>query len=297
MSFNPLPEFLNKRNPQSPVSHDANTNKGGYISTDFRQRILGHLIKNGLPEFDPALYLGIQGPPGEGKSYQLRATLAQARVYTRIISGSELSGQHEGDSLTAISDAYLAASQIKRNNGAEAAIIVDDFDLSVASQLSSSQYTVNSQLLCGFLMNLADNPASCKGVQTERIPIFFTGNNLKNLYRPLVRHGRFDIFDWKPDMTTKYHIVKHILFSFLDDEARKSLPELIKSYSSEPISFFSMLRSDIFQAHMNTWKEHHWERQFISIKEELRTLNFAIGFSTLKELARRRAAMRTGDFL
>jgi hypothetical protein len=63
--------------------------------------------------------------------------------------------------------------------------------------------TVNTQMVMGTLMNLADNPTRVSIGQdyreadiVPRVPIILTGNDLSTLWAPLIRDGRMDKFYW-----------------------------------------------------------------------------------------------------
>ena len=87
-------------------------------------------------------------------------------------------------------------------------------------------------------MHIADNPHFIENVgSVNRVPIFFTGNNFDRLYKPLIREGRANRFDWEPTREEKISIVTSI-FSLESCEVAEML---VDSYPSEKISFFSNL--------------------------------------------------------
>ena len=135
--------------------------------------------------------LAIQGRAGDGKSSQVREACSVNGIYIFPISGASLSGSHEKESVKELFNVYEAASKfILEHKNCLACILIDDFDLSVASTFDDRRYTVNSQLLTGSLMNLADDPTRCGSKTTQRVPIIITGNNFTSLHAPLFRHGR-----------------------------------------------------------------------------------------------------------
>ncbi|MGJ8627311.1 MAG: AAA family ATPase [Sulfitobacter sp.] len=280
------------RKPVSPKNFN-----NVFIPEAFRRRILSHVVKNSINKFEPALFLGVQGPPGEGKSFQIRATLSQSAVSTFSLSASELSGQHERDAIEPISRAYLDASEHNRRTGEYVAIVIDDFDLSISSTFKSSEYTVNSQLLTGFLMNLADDPLACGGVLTVRVPVFFTGNNFTSLYKPLIRHGRFELFDWEPDLSTKIDIVGRILRQFVPGASSQQIEQLVVRYQIQPISFFASLRADIVELAITRAFDRRKNADLSEIRGELLNGVSAIDFATLSILAKDRSQRQTNDYI
>ena len=90
-------------------------------------------------------------------------------------------------------------------------------------------------------MHLVDYPNSVEGRTTRRIPIVMTGNDFTKLYEPLVRAGRMTNFEWKPTLEEKVKIVSCI-FPELDSV---ECNEFVKTFHSEPVAFFSFLRSTL----------------------------------------------------
>lgn len=216
-----------------------------FVPDHFRDAIALHIIKNELTELAPPLLLAIQGPKGEGKSFQTREVCSQMGVFVIPISGALLSGSHEKDAVIALQNAYIFASALKDQIKRMTVILIDDFDLSVASAFEDRKYTVNTQLLNGFLMNLADDPTRCGQKQTHRIPIMLTGNNFLNLHGPLTRHGRMNFYEWKPSLEDKISIVASIFDSVLSSNQDGNLEQFVNAYASEPISFFVTLKDDM----------------------------------------------------
>ena len=205
-----------------------------FVSNEFRKRIILHIIKNYyIPSRNPPLILTIQGPKGEGKSSQTREICSQFGAYVIPISGASISGVHEGDALNELKNVYTYASRVLKQEKKFIVLLIDDFDLSVASVFSNREYTVNTQLINGFLMNLADDPTKCGNERTYRIPIIFTGNNFTGLYSPLVRHGRMDFFDWKPTLDQKIQIVSAIYSESFQSEENSAVTTIQKNHPEQ----------------------------------------------------------------
>lgn len=187
------------------------------IPDRFRDRILVHATAvysiKGYP-----LMLAIQGAPGVGKSYQTFEVLRTAGFAVIRESATKFQGKHEGDGNRLIMAEYQRAIETARDPAcASPAILIEDFDLSTAVQKEGVTYTVNSDLLNGFLMNLTDDVAMEFPDDPIRIPIFLTGNDFSLLYGPLKRHGRLDVFTWDPS-TDDVHAILTDLFMGLVDE-------------------------------------------------------------------------------
>ncbi len=202
-------------------------------------------MKNYTPNLNPPLILAVQGGKGEGKSFQCREVCSQMGVYVVPVSGALLSGSHEKEAVEVFQRAYIFASLARTDVKRMTILLIDDFDLSVASTFDERRYTVNSQLLNGFLMNLTDDPTKCGDESTFRIPLIVTGNNFTALHAPLARHGRMNFYKWKPTSEQKRRIVSAIFDTVMSPRELHKIDGLVNAYPDEPISFFSALKEDI----------------------------------------------------
>lgn len=214
------------------------------IDAEFENIVASHIIGNYLsnPVFPP--FLAIHGPKGEGKSFQTLRTCAKYGFKAYYISGAELSGAYEGDSITNIEknldDAFIEYNK----NHVFSVFVIDDFHLSIASTDIGVSKTVNSQLLIGWLMNQADR---ARIERRYRIPFILLGNDYSNLYAPLTRDGRMDFYEWKPSSETKMKIIKSHFEDFFPEDRNGSFEKLIEEYIDEPISFFAELKKDLLK--------------------------------------------------
>lgn len=218
--------------------------EGVWIPEEFERAVLLHVIKNYIPELSPPLILAIQGPQGEGKSFQARAVCSKLGIYVVPISGSLLGGAVEGAAVSTLQKAYISASLVRQKVNRMVVLLIDDFDLSVASTFEERRYTVNTQLLSGFIMNLADDPTKCGEHSTYRIPIIVTGNDFTSLHSPLVRHGRMNFFDWRPSLEQKKRMVYEIFRPILP-LPHHAFDKLVERFGNEPVSFFAALKDDL----------------------------------------------------
>lgn len=191
---------------------EPNNYQYSFIKTSnvFERNVLTHIVSLYLPDnyyFQAPMFLAIEGRAGEGKTTQTIATCSQHGIYIIYVSASELSGAHEKDSINVMKKIYSAAINLK-NTGKVVAILIDDFHMGNATTDENVKRTINSNLLTGHLMNLAENNNSIK------IPIILTGNDFSKTYAPLLRSGRADMFEWNPNYEEKKEIVKNILRRF-----------------------------------------------------------------------------------
>lgn len=268
-----------------------------WIPDRFRNKVIVHIIKNNLFKIEPPLILGIQGSQGDGKSSQTREVCSQLGAYVVPVSGSALSGAYEKDSVNALKSAYIYASTIRETKKSLTVLLIDDFDLSVASIFENSRNTVNTQLLCGFLMNLCDNPTICEDKTTHRIPIVITGNNFTDLHPPLTRHGRMDIFDWVPTIEEKTQIVSHIYQNLVRSEENGKIQRFVKEYKDEPLSFFSSVLVDVLDNIIFDIINKSKTIDIKYIQSKVDNLNNNISIEQLTEAANKRQQVRTRNYL
>jgi SpoVK/Ycf46/Vps4 family AAA+-type ATPase len=216
---------------------DMQQTRNEFIPERFAECILRHAAAAELLVGYP-LILAIQGPPGDGKSFQTALTLKKANYQLFRLSGSLLSGSWEGDSVKEVQDLYRRGAEWAKEGKSKSALLLDDFDLSPASQRDGTRYTVNSQLLTGFLMNLADDVTMCQVGTNLRIPVYVTGNDFSHLYGPLTRPGRMDFFTWFPDDNERTQILFEALNPFISDLDIDKLLRLCQKNSKLPISAF-----------------------------------------------------------
>jgi SpoVK/Ycf46/Vps4 family AAA+-type ATPase len=217
-----------------------------YLPDEFSSKVILHIVKNNLSKLRPPLILAIQGPKGEGKSEQTRELCSRLGVVVVALSGSSISGIHEKEPVLIIREAYIHASSIHLASNKLSVLLIDDLDTSVASIQEDRRYTVNSQLVSGALMSMADDPVNIGEKQVKRVPIIVTGNDFTHLYEPLTRHGRVVFFDWKPDLTVKTEIVKNIFDGHIPSDELQNLRKFVQYFGNEPIAFYHELRNDLY---------------------------------------------------
>lgn len=216
-----------------------------YTSPDFENIVISHILGNYVKNSPFPLYLAIHGPKGEGKTFQTLRTCVKYEIAIYYISGAELCGSYEKDSIISIEKNLDDAIRDYREKRTLSVFIIDDFHLSIASVDAGVSKTVNSQILTGWLMNLADR---AKAGSSSRIPFIFLGNDFANLYPPLTRDGRMDFYEWTPAKEIKEKIICRHFEDYITkkDQTEKFL-ELISAYVEQPVSFFAELKKDLLK--------------------------------------------------
>jgi ribulose bisphosphate carboxylase small subunit len=223
-----------------------------YISPRFLNKLAIHITKNylDLPKIRVPLILGIHGRKGEGKSFQCELVFERMGVEAVHMSAGELESPDAGDPGRLIRLRYREAAELIRVRGKMAVLMINDLDAGAGRFDQGTQYTVNTQLVNGTLMNIADNPTdvqlpgSYDSTPLPRIPIIVTGNDFSTLYAPLIRDGRMEKFYWQPDREDKIGVVGGIFSE--DGLSGKEIAQLVDTFPNQPIDFFSALRSRIY---------------------------------------------------
>lgn len=255
-----------------------------HVPERFQHRVLAHAIAASFCERYP-LILAIQGPPGDGKSFQVRHVLQNSGFAIIANSSALLAGSFEGEPVRQLRDLYIRARDLATSRPSRPPVILlEDFDLSPAGRVNGVRYTVNSQLLAAFLMNLADDVGSCDVGTTRRFPIFMTGNDFSLVHQPLTRPGRMNIFTWEPTDEERDDILFAMLAAYIPDLDRRDVDRLSRQYRRFPISFFNAAIMDCIASaalrHVETTRnidfqylEHHFKDDFrVQLSDFSRTL-------------------------
>ncbi|NER94787.1 MAG: AAA family ATPase [Symploca sp. SIO1B1] len=223
-----------------------------YISPRFLDKLAIHITKNylELPHVRVPLILGIHGRKGEGKSFQCELVFERMGIEAVRMSAGELESPDAGDPGRLIRLRYREAAEMVKVRGKMFVLIINDLDIGAGRIDRGTQYTVNTQLVNGTLMNIADSPTdvqlpgSYDSNPLQRIPIIVTGNDFSTLYAPLIRDGRMEKFYWEPNREDRIGIVSGIFAE--DGLTRSDIEELVDSFPQQAIDFFSALRSRIY---------------------------------------------------
>ncbi|NEP02791.1 MAG: AAA family ATPase, partial [Symploca sp. SIO2E9] len=223
-----------------------------YISPRFLNKLSVHITKNflNLPDVRVPLILGIHGRKGEGKSFQCELVFERMGVEAVHMSAGELESPDAGDPARLIRLRYREASEMSKVKGCMCVLMINDLDAGAGRFDRNTQYTVNTQLVHGTLMNIADNPTNVQlpgsydSNPLRRIPIIVTGNDFSTLYEPLIRDGRMEKFYWEPDTKDRIGVVSGIFAE--DGLSAEGIEKLVETFPHQAIDFFSALRSRIY---------------------------------------------------
>lgn len=223
-----------------------------YIAPSFLDKLAVHITKNylSLPNVRVPLILGVHGRKGEGKSFQCDLVFERMGIEAVYMSAGELESPDAGDPGRLIRLRYREAAEFVKVRGKMAVLLINDFDAGAGRVDQFTQYTVNTQLVHGTLMNIADNPTNVQlpgsydSEPTQRIPIILTGNDFSTLYAPLTRDGRMDKFFWEPDRNDRVGIVSGIFE--VDQVNQSDIEKLVDAFPDQSIDFFGALRSRLY---------------------------------------------------
>jgi ribulose bisphosphate carboxylase small subunit len=223
-----------------------------YISPRFLDKLSVHITKNylTLPNVKVPLILGVHGRKGEGKTFQCELVYERMGVQVVSMSAGELESPDAGDPARLIRMRYREAADLVKVRGKMAVLMINDIDAGAGRVDQFTQYTVNTQLVNGTLMNIADNPTnvqlpgSYEIEPIQRIPIIVTGNDFGTLYAPLTRDGRMEKFFWEPDRDDRIGIVSGIFEA--DHVNRGDVEKLVDAFPTQAIDFFGAIRSRLY---------------------------------------------------
>lgn len=209
------------------------------IAPRFSDVVSLHVIANFQLDAGPGtpLILTIQGPSGEGKTFQVERTLNDAGIHTVLLSGGELESSNAGAPAARVRGAYLEAGGYIES-GIPSVVLLNDADAAIGKWSDTTQYTVNTQNLITELMHLADYPTRVEGKRVRRVPVILTGNDFTRVYAPLRRNGRMRIFSWSMEPAERASAVRS-LFPWLTPEQAS---ELVGYLPDEVIAFWADVR-------------------------------------------------------
>ena len=223
-----------------------------YISPHFLDKLAVHITKNflNLPGLRVPLILGVHGRKGEGKSFQCELVFDLMGIEPVRMSAGELESPDAGDPVRLLRTRYREAAELIKVRGKMCVLLINDLDAGAGRVDTSTQYTVNTQLVNGTLMNIADNPTdvqlpgSYETQPIQRVPIIVTGNDFSTLYAPLIRDGRMEKFYWEPSREDRIGIVSGIFEE--DGLSQTAIGQLIDTFPTQSIDFFGALRSRVY---------------------------------------------------
>lgn len=223
-----------------------------YIAPRFLEKLAIHITKNylNLPNVKVPLILGVHGRKGEGKSFQCELVFERMGINVVHMSAGELESPDAGDPARLIRLRYREAAELVKVRGKMAVLMINDIDAGAGRVDQYTQYTVNTQLVNGTLMNIADNPTNVQlpgaydSEPIQRIPIIVTGNDFATLYQPLIRDGRMEKFYWEPNRDDRIGIVAGIFQ--VDQVNHADIEQLVDAFPNQSIDFFGAVRSRLY---------------------------------------------------
>ena len=230
-----------------------------YIAPAFLEKLAIHITKNylNLPNVKVPLILGIHGRKGEGKTFQCDLVFEKMGILVVQMSAGELESPDAGDPARLIRMRYREAGEMVKVRGKMAVLVIQDIDAGIGRVDQMTQYTVNTQLVNGTLMNIADTPTNVQlpgsydASPTQRIPIIVTGNDFSTLYAPLVRDGRMEKYYWEPTRDDRIGIVFGIFSG--DRVSEGDVARLIDIFPTQSIDFYGALRSRLYDEQVSAF--------------------------------------------
>jgi SpoVK/Ycf46/Vps4 family AAA+-type ATPase len=259
-----------------------------FIDPGFRRVVEAHLAGNLVvaPTNSP-LILGIFGPAGEGKTFQVDRLCQEYGLAVTLISPGELESENAGHPGQLLRKEYLRAGSDSR----QGVLVVNDIDTVLGNWGSLVQYTVNRQVVFGQLMALCDYPTEVSGTRCRRVPIIVTGNNPKLLYGPMLRPGRTRVYGWVPSPETRKPIVAGI-FPELD---RREVTRLLDEMPGNPVSFWADVRAAVWENVLSRWAADDGGASLRRMIQEGRRMSPALDSYTYESVAAAAHALHRAD--
>lgn len=218
------------------------------IPKRFQREIILHALKNTQEHLlvdGASSILGVFGPPGEGKTVMCRQILESLGAKVHIMSVVDFESEDAGKPAERLKEKYsLAKKEIYNSDNNISVLIIDDADAALGNWGDDVQYTVNTQIVVGELMQLATNE------KNRKVPIIITGNDFSKIYYPLRRSGRMTSFFWEPNEQERLDSVQMIFDWLTADECQTIIKiseqfAISESLVRPPISFYASIKNKL----------------------------------------------------
>lgn len=233
------------------------------IPIRFQQEVILHTIKNTqsnlLVDGTPCI-LSIYGPPGEGKTEMCKQILNDIGAKIIIMSISEFESENAGEPAKILRKKYKEAEKyLLSSYNNISVLLIDDIDTAIGNWGKDVQYTVNTQIIIGELMQIANSE------KKRKVPIILTGNDFSKMYYPLKRSGRMTSYYWEPNHDERLDSVQMVYYWLSVSECN----ELIKrcehycannALPRPPISFYSTINAKLCDDEL--WSSFYQARQY-----------------------------------
>lgn len=218
------------------------------IPIRFQREVILHILKNTQPNLlidgTPCI-LSIYGPPGEGKTEMCKQILNDLGAKTVVMSISEFESENAGEPAEILRRKYEEAEQYLLSSPNNISVLlIDDIDTAIGNWGEGVQYTVNTQIIVGELMQIANSE------KRRKVPIILTGNDFTKIYNPLKRSGRMTSYYWEPDSDERLDSVQ-MIYSWLSVSECITLIDNCEQYAADnelprpPISFYSTIQGKL----------------------------------------------------
>ena len=263
------------------------------INARYRSAIEAHIAGNlVIRNTESPLILGVFGPPGEGKTFQLDYICRDLGLHQIIISPGELENEHAGRPAEILREAYLKAGDT--NLRVPSVLVINDIDTVLGDWGELVQYTTNRQLVYGQLQSFCDFPNLVLDTTVRRTPIIITGNNPSILYRPLLRPGRMRLVEWVPSFDEKVAIVSGIFPSI----SLVTMKGLVSEYSERSIAFWADVAATCWEISVSKWLLRENVRSLRDILADGTQFDFnnsALAEDVIRDTASRLSRSRVAD--
>jgi nucleoside-triphosphatase THEP1 len=239
----PLPDYIPAGTP-APA--------GFVVSRRLRRAVLAwarrhRLARKGLLDKPPMLFV-CQGPPGIGKTTQIRVALTEADANVVAFAASDLTSPDEGANVKALQKRYDECAQVERLTGRLTVLLIDDADI-VLSTPPTMQLTINRAASEAWFQTAADPGGT-------GAPIALTGNDFRHARASLLRPQRAVIFTHEPTIDEVAQAACSLLGITTEAEG-EVLGKALAVLPEKPIAFWCEVARQHSEARLHALIEVH----------------------------------------
>ncbi|MEQ8694291.1 MAG: AAA family ATPase [Gammaproteobacteria bacterium] len=219
--------------------------------------LAGAACQDAVKRFQRPRMCIVAGPPGVGKSTAIRQICQELGVPLHPISASTLNGPDAGQAVAPLKSQYVR--QARNPEGIQTAIVLEDFDQSVARIDEAITGTEHGPQLTEFLMSIADDPHKIEvshatkpmEVQSlERGPaLFMTVNDTRRIHEALKRKRRAVIVEWIASPEDLCEAVQRLYPRCTPANIRR----LVLAFPGQPIAFYDEIGDRAVEAELSAF--------------------------------------------